>query len=133
MRNDEHSLTEWNADTFGDWAECRYGTTPEKKLLCAIVERAICDYLARPEDCTSKPYKQEVSHLRREAEAYLFSTDLAPWSFRWVCQQLAEDAPLLVSKIRSGIMDLREKGQRFFGFHPVHYLNPKKKKRRVRA
>ena len=67
--------------------------TPERRLLLAILERAILDYVGNDQ--------REVE----EAEIWLFGDLEAPsramFSFPWICDQLDLDIPKIAEKIRS--------------------------------
>lgn len=67
--------------------------TPERRLLLAILERAILDYVG------NEPKEIE------EAERWLFGGLDSPsddqFSFTWVCQQLDLDTFKIANKIRS--------------------------------
>jgi hypothetical protein len=67
--------------------------TPERRLLLAILERAILDYVGND--------PREV----QEAEDWLFnSPDSGPrsqFSFHWLCEQLDLDAQKISKKIRA--------------------------------
>lgn len=67
--------------------------TPERRLLLAILERAILDYVGND--------AKEVE----EAEAWLFGDLDAPkneqFSFQWVCEQLDLDMYRISAKIRN--------------------------------
>lgn len=67
--------------------------TPERRLLLAILERAILDYVGNDQ--------REVD----EAEQWLFGDLDAPkndqFSFPWVCEQLDLDMYRIAAKIRS--------------------------------
>lgn len=67
--------------------------TPERRLLLAILERAILDYVGND--------VREFEH----AEQWLFGdaprTNLDHFSFQWVCEQLDLDPARISKKIRS--------------------------------
>lgn len=67
--------------------------SPERRLLLAILERAILDFVGND--------AREV----QEAEEWLFGTDETTlqnsFSFAWVCEQLDLDQVKIASKIRS--------------------------------
>lgn len=67
--------------------------TPERRLLLAILERAILDYVG------NEPKEIE------EAERWLFSEpdedNSSHFSFSWVCEQLDLDTFKIANKIRS--------------------------------
>jgi pyridoxal biosynthesis lyase PdxS len=63
----------------------------ERRLLAAILRRAMLDYLGESEE------------LVLEAENWLFARDVSPreYSFPWVCEALGLDARRLVDRLRS--------------------------------
>jgi hypothetical protein len=66
--------------------------TPERRLLMAILERAILDYVGNNE--------REVS----EAEEWLFNGEECgeyTFSFEWLCQQLDLDSGVIARQIRA--------------------------------
>lgn len=67
--------------------------TPERRLLLAILERAILDFVGNDE--------RELE----QAEEWLFSTrksgKVEQFSFEWVCEQLDLDPTKISAKIRS--------------------------------
>jgi hypothetical protein len=67
--------------------------SPERRLLLAILERAILDYVGND--------PREVE----EAEQWLFgdlnSDEIQQFSFGWVCEQLDLDSAKIAQKIRS--------------------------------
>jgi hypothetical protein len=67
--------------------------SPERRLLLAILERAILDYVGNDQ--------REVE----EAEQWLFGDangeTTQQFSFTWVCEQLDLDVPKIADKIRS--------------------------------
>jgi hypothetical protein len=67
--------------------------TPERRLLLAILERAVLDFVGND--------SREIE----EAEAWLFGDLDSPtneqFSFPWVCEQLDLDMYKIASKIRS--------------------------------
>lgn len=74
--------------------------SPERRLLLAVLERAILDYVGND--------RREVE----EAEIWLFGdredSELVTFSFRWVCQQLDLD----VKKIAATISAMPKRGSR---------------------
>jgi hypothetical protein len=62
--------------------------TPERRLLLAILERAILDYVGNDE--------KEVT----EANDWLFTEDQGIFSFSWLCQELDLDEHIIAEKIR---------------------------------
>lgn len=63
--------------------------TPERRLLLAILERAILDYVGND--------AREVS----EAQEWLFDPEEeGHFSFSWVCQELDLDVEIIAEKIR---------------------------------
>jgi hypothetical protein len=67
--------------------------SPERRLLLAILERAILDYVGND--------PREID----EAEQWLFGDTergtTQQFSFGWVCEQLDLDAPKIAEKIKS--------------------------------
>ena len=66
--------------------------TPERRLLMAILERAILDFVGNNE--------REIL----EAEEWLFDTDASPdcsFSFEWLCQQLDLDSSSIAQQVRA--------------------------------
>jgi len=68
---------------------------PEKRLLIAMVQRALVDYIA-PE--------QGKAHLQYDAGAWLFApishTTPRPFSLYWVCEILSSDPDYLHRRIQ---------------------------------
>lgn len=64
---------------------------PEKRLLIAMVQRALLDYIA-PEK--NKP------HLQYDAGAWIFSHKVTPFSLFWVCEILSTDPQGLHKRIQ---------------------------------
>jgi hypothetical protein len=66
--------------------------SPERRLLLAILERAILDYVGN-----------DVREVQ-EAEEWLFNnleTSRNQFSFTWICEQLDLDTSKIIHKIRS--------------------------------
>lgn len=67
--------------------------TPERRLLAAILERAILDYVGNDEKET------------QQAEEWLFSdvedTNAGEFSFPWLCRELDLDVKFIAEKIKS--------------------------------
>jgi hypothetical protein len=67
--------------------------SPERRLLLAILERAILDYVGND--------AREVA----EAQEWLFDDETAAgrsyFSFKWICEQLDLDHPSIAEKIRA--------------------------------
>jgi len=114
---------EWDADSFSYWAQARYATTPEKKLLVAVIQRAILDYLGRPEKIARKDTRQLMQKHRAAAFEFLFSPENAPWSFRWICDQLSEDGTAFALKVLEGVQLLNNPAFMGLRFHAAHYRN----------
>lgn len=65
-------------------------TSPEKKLLCAILDRAISDYFMGVRHPHWR-HIQEYRDILRTARHWLFSDTTKIWSYRWVCDNLSLD------------------------------------------
>lgn len=63
---------------------------PEKKLVRAIVGRAVCDVIVHTKEPDKKRHK-------REAAAWIFSSKIEPWTFLWCCE-IAELDPWIIRK-----------------------------------
>jgi hypothetical protein len=66
--------------------------TPERRLLLAVLERAILDYVGNDE--------KEIA----EADDWIFDSDpinKSVFSFGWLCQELDLDEEVIAEKIRS--------------------------------
>ncbi len=73
-----------------------YCIRPEKRLIWAVIERAVLDILAGA---------LSTSRLnKREAEAWILSVKTSTFSFKWCCEALDLSAP----KIRRGVFWLKE-------------------------
>lgn len=86
---------------------------PEKKLLLAMLDRAIIDYhsfYGTPE--TKERIQglqhrsrcgricQASSHVAKSARSWIHSNDTAPYSFFWVCDHVFERPHMMKAKIR---------------------------------
>ena len=83
----------------------------EKKLLFAVIERAINDYTF-PVYSRGK-ISSEDRHASRAAEAWIYEkqgTYLRGWSFMWICEQLEEGTSVtgVAKTIRSYLRDQLE-------------------------
>lgn len=76
-----HSKLTVDYDEFGRNGDQR--EAPELRLLKAILSRAIFDVLAIAKDI------KQIHKL--QAQAYILSQAIDPWSFIWVCHQLDLD------------------------------------------
>lgn len=70
---------------------------PEKRLLVAIIQRAVIDYCL--------PIQGHL-YLQREAKRWLFSTSNAPYSLSWICEMLSDSPEWL----RKSILDKASSG-----------------------
>lgn len=64
---------------------------PEKRLLVAIIQRALVDYSTVIEGKT---------HLHTDAARWLFSASLAPWGLYWICEYLSDSPAHLQRSIQ---------------------------------
>lgn len=64
---------------------------PERKLLIAIIQRAVVDYLCQ---------EAGKRHLQYDAACWLFSSSSTPFSFYWCCEALCECPDSMVRRIR---------------------------------
>jgi hypothetical protein len=67
---------------------------PEKRLLVAVIQRAIIDY--------SVPI-YDRPHLRYWASAWLFSDSREVMSLYWICAHLSEDPDFFQTAIRKSL------------------------------
>ena len=65
--------------------------SPEKKLLIAMVQRALVDYIA--------PEKGKA-YLQYDAAAWIFSSKISPFSLYWICEVLSADPHGLCKRIQ---------------------------------
>lgn len=63
---------------------------PEKALVFDVIKRAIEDALGR-----YKILSTDTRQIQREAEAWIFSLSIQPWSFKWCCDQVDIDFKLI--------------------------------------
>lgn len=66
-------------------------TLPEERLLVAIVQRALMDYIS-PE--------HGKAHWQYDAGAWLFSSSQTPYSLYWICEILSEAPTDLQKRIQ---------------------------------
>lgn len=97
----------WASDSYSFWAECWDQKTPERKLLVAILERAILDYLMEPGQIKEGYHRERAQREQQAGFEYLFSPEVRPWSARWICDQLVSDGYALWLNILGGVVDLK--------------------------
>lgn len=68
--------------------------TPEKRLVLAVLGRALADALGRT--ASVRPY-------RRAARAWVHSNSARKWGFRWCLDQVCDDSDGLAQVIRKAI------------------------------
>ena len=86
-------MTERATFRIKDWEDEAIGIGPEKKLLVAILIRALADLVT--EDTRDKSRQ----HIRREALAWFSSTVRVPWSFLWLCDALEVDPEMITRRL----------------------------------
>lgn len=89
-----YGMNSMHSVELNSWLDSPNATgTPERRLLLAVLERAILDYVGND--------RLEVN----EATSWLFGelkdTEIREFSFRWVCSQLDLDATEISGKIRA--------------------------------
>lgn len=97
---------------------CGSTSSPERRLLLAILERAILDLVGND--------SKEVE----EAEAWLFAESEAPhavFSFGWLCEQLDLDRVKIAQKIRAMPRRGNHKVAPWYFMKTVGQTNPTKK------
>ena len=86
-------MTERAAFRIKDWEDEAIGIDPEKKLLVAILIRALADLVIEDTQTNSR------QHIRREALAWFLSSDRGPWSFLWLCDALEVDPGMITRRL----------------------------------
>lgn len=91
--SDKRPITSINTDDFFDNL-VQVDFPPEKRLLIAIIQRALLDYTA--------PEKGKA-HWQYDAGAWLFSASRTPFSLFWVCEALSLENPDCLQKRIQGL------------------------------
>ena len=63
---------------------------PEKRLLVAMVQRALMDYL----------HPKTTQRLHNDASAWIFNISTEPYSLLWICGYLSDDPRWLLQRIQ---------------------------------
>lgn len=72
----------------------------EQSLACAVLTRAIRDYLGDTYPLSSKLWGRTQGAIVRGARLWIESDSLEPYAFEWVCETLAIDADDIRAKIK---------------------------------
>ena len=86
-------MTERATFRIKDWEDEAIGIDPEKKLLVAILIRALADLVTEDTQAKSR------QHIRREALAWFSSPVRVPWSFLWLCDALEVDPKMVTRRL----------------------------------
>jgi hypothetical protein len=86
-------------DSFGIFDAPNMTGTPERRLLLAVLERAILDYVGNDPREIADAKAWIFEHI--EDESHEEMTIVPEFSFLWICQELDLDAKLIASYIRS--------------------------------
>lgn len=81
--------------------------TPEQRLICAILRRAILDLSINPKlkEGYSSVAGTNPSAARREARSWFLTIELSDtgyfpdWSFRWCCDRLGYNADRIITRL----------------------------------
>ena len=79
--------------------ECN-STTPERKLLVAIVIRAIADAHS---ELNIKYHDVNIEYDKKTAQAWLYSASEEAWSFIWICRTLEIDIKSFLLSIQRSL------------------------------